>query len=80
MLKRGLAAGHRVRVLVRGPAKLEATHSRGQVVVGGGRGLYRVGWVGVDTSLRISRDDLADFTLTRVEDQRFVGHLPFVSN
>lgn len=45
-----------------------------------GRGTYRVGWVGVDGSTQISRDDLADFILTQVDDRRFVGLMPFVSN
>ncbi|MGB8019967.1 MAG: NAD(P)H-binding protein [Candidatus Nanopelagicales bacterium] len=45
-----------------------------------GRGTYRVGWVGVDASTQISRDDLADFILTQVHDHRSVGQLPFVSN
>lgn len=44
-----------------------------------GRGAYRVGWVGVDASTQISRDDLADFILTQVEDRRFVHQMPFVS-
>ena len=56
--------------VVRGPRLTEAP----------GRGSYRQGWVGVDASTRISRDDLADFILTQLEDRRFVGHLPFVSN
>ncbi len=45
-----------------------------------GKGRYRVGWVGVDASTRISRDDLADFILTQVDDDTFVGQLPFVSD
>lgn len=45
-----------------------------------GKGTYRVGWVGVNTSTQISRDDLADFILTQVDDTRFVGQLPFASN
>lgn len=45
-----------------------------------GRGAYRVGWVGVDASTQISRDDLADFILTQVDDPTFVRQLPFVSD
>ena len=45
-----------------------------------GEGRYRVGWVGVDASTRISRHDLADFILTQVDDRRFVHQLPFVSD
>lgn len=44
-----------------------------------GLGRYRVGWVGVNASTQISRDDLADFILTQVDDRRFVHALPFVS-
>lgn len=44
-----------------------------------GTGTYRVGWVGVNASTQISRDDLADFILTQVDDRTFVGQLPFVS-
>jgi putative NADH-flavin reductase len=42
-------------------------------------GKYRVGWVGVNASTKISRADLADFILTQVEDERFVHQMPFVS-
>ncbi|MCA0294810.1 MAG: SDR family oxidoreductase [Actinobacteria bacterium] len=45
-----------------------------------GKGRYRVGWVGVGTSTRISRDDLADFILTQVDDATFARQLPFVSD
>lgn len=44
-----------------------------------GRGRYRVGWVGVGASTKISRDDLADFILTQIDDRRFIGAMPFVS-
>jgi uncharacterized protein YbjT (DUF2867 family) len=44
-----------------------------------GVGRYRVGWVGVDASTQISRDDLADFIVTQIDDRRFVRQLPFVS-
>ena len=44
-----------------------------------GLGRYRVGWVGVDASTQISRDDLADFIVSQVGDRRFVGLMPFVS-
>ncbi len=42
-------------------------------------GTYRVGWVGVNASTKISRTDLADFILTQVEDERFNFQMPFVS-
>jgi len=44
-----------------------------------GTGTYRVGWVGVGTGMKISRDDLADFILTQVTDDTYVHSLPFVS-
>jgi putative NADH-flavin reductase len=42
-------------------------------------GNYRVGWVGVNASTKISRSDLADFILTQVEDNSFNFQMPFVS-
>lgn len=42
-------------------------------------GNYRVGWVGVNASTKISRFDLADFILTQVEDESFNFQMPFVS-
>ncbi len=45
-----------------------------------GKGTYRVGWVGVNASTQISRDDLADFILTQIEDRTFVHQMPFVSD
>lgn len=56
--------------VVRGPRLTEAP----------GRGSYRQGWVGVGTGTAISRDDLADFILTQVQDRSFVGQMPFLSN
>lgn len=43
-------------------------------------GNYRVGWVGVNSSSKISRADLADFILTQVEDDQFTRQMPFVSH
>jgi putative NADH-flavin reductase len=43
------------------------------------KGSYRVGWVGVNASTKISRADLADFILTQVEDESFNFQMPFVS-
>lgn len=45
-----------------------------------GKSRFRVGWVGVNASTRISRDDLADFILTQVTDRTFIGQMPFVSD
>ncbi len=42
-------------------------------------GSYRVGWVGVNASTKISRADLADFILKQVEDESFNFQMPFVS-
>jgi putative NADH-flavin reductase len=55
--------------VVRGPMLTEAL----------GRGTYRIGWVGVNAGIRISREDLADLILTQIEDRQFIGRLPFVS-
>jgi putative NADH-flavin reductase len=43
------------------------------------RGAYRIGWVGVNASTQIARPDLADFIVTQIDDERFVGQMPFVS-
>lgn len=43
------------------------------------KGTYRVGWVGVNASTKIARADLADFLLKQVEDDQFLGQMPFVS-
>jgi putative NADH-flavin reductase len=43
------------------------------------RGHYRVGWVGVNASTQIGRDDLADFILTEIERPAYVRQMPFVS-
>ena len=50
-----------------------------RLTVAPGVGRYRVGWVGVDSSTQISRDDLADFIITQLDDDRFIGQMPFVS-
>jgi hypothetical protein len=55
--------------VVRGPRLTESP----------GVGRYRVGWVGVDAGTQISRDDLADFILTQIDDRTFVRQMPFVS-
>lgn len=44
-----------------------------------GTGAYRVGMVGVDAWTSISRDDLARFLLAQVDDDTYVGRLPFVT-
>ncbi|MGF2950543.1 NAD(P)-dependent oxidoreductase [Microbacterium alcoholitolerans] len=64
-----LRAGELDWTVVRGPRLLDTP----------GSGAYRVGWVGVGTGMQISRDDLADFILTQVNDKQFVHEMPFVS-
>ncbi|WP_182353464.1 NAD(P)-dependent oxidoreductase [Flaviflexus huanghaiensis] len=44
-----------------------------------GTGSYRVGWVGGDSTTKLSRDDLADFILTQIDDRQYVWDMPFVS-
>ncbi|WP_022891263.1 NAD(P)-dependent oxidoreductase [Agromyces subbeticus] len=56
--------------VVRGPRLMETP----------GTGSYRVGWVGVNSSTQIGRDDLAEFILSQVDDRTFIRELPFVSN
>jgi putative NADH-flavin reductase len=43
-------------------------------------GKYRIGWVGVNGSTKISRADLADFIVTQAEDETYNFTMPFVSN
>jgi len=43
------------------------------------KGTYKVGWVGVNASTKISRSDLAHFILKQVEDFEFNQQMPFVS-
>ena len=43
-------------------------------------GNYRVGWVGVNASTKISRADLADFIVTQLDDEQYIAQMPFVSN
>lgn len=44
-----------------------------------GTGSYGVGWVGGDSTTKISRDDLAEFLLTQIDDRQYVHEMPFVS-
>ena len=71
------AAGH---LQVLRESELDWTVVRGpRLTEQPGVGKYRVGWVGVGTGTQISRDDLADFILTQIDDRRFLHALPFVS-
>ena len=64
-----LKASNKKWVIVRGPRLTNDARA----------GNYRVGWVGVNASTKISRFDLADFILTQVEDESFNFQMPFVS-
>jgi putative NADH-flavin reductase len=44
-----------------------------------GTGVYGVGWVGGDSTTKISRDDLAKFLITQIDDLEYVHEMPFVS-
>jgi putative NADH-flavin reductase len=57
-------------VIARGPMLNERPHT----------GTYRVGWVGVNTSARISRADVADFLLKQVTDTTYLHQLPMISD
>lgn len=56
-------------IIVRGPMLTDAPRA----------GSYRVGWVGVGTSPRIARADLADFMLAQASDSRYLRQMPMVS-
>ena len=56
-------------VIVRGPMLKDGPYT----------GNYRIGWVGVNTSSRISRADLADFLLKQATDTTYLGQAPLVS-
>lgn len=57
-------------VVVRGPILNEGPHT----------GTYRVGWVGVNTGIRISRADIADFMLKQVTDTTYLRQAPLISD
>ncbi|NBC09458.1 MAG: NAD(P)H-binding protein [Bacteroidetes bacterium] len=43
------------------------------------KGDYRIGWVGVNASTSIGREDLADFLLKQIENEQYIHQMPFVS-
>lgn len=43
------------------------------------KGNYRVGWVGVNASTKIGREDLAEFILEQIQKDEFKKEMPFVS-
>ena len=57
-------------VIVRGPMLNDGPHT----------GKYRVGWVGINTSARISRADVADFMLKEVTDNTYLHQAPMISD
>ncbi|MCU0492147.1 MAG: SDR family oxidoreductase [Chloroflexaceae bacterium] len=57
-------------VIVRGPRLTEGPHT----------GKYRVGWVGVNTGVSISRADVADFMLKQVQDNTYLRKAPMISD
>jgi putative NADH-flavin reductase len=44
------------------------------------KGTYKIGWVAVNASTKISREDLATFIVTQIEDEKFNYQMPFVSS
>jgi putative NADH-flavin reductase len=44
------------------------------------KGNYKIGWVGVNASTKISRQDLASFIVTQIEDEQFNYQMPFISS
>lgn len=44
------------------------------------KGTYRVGWVGVNSSTKITRGDLANFLTTLIEERNYIHQMPFVSD
>ena len=57
-------------VIVRGPILTDGPHT----------GTYRVGWTGVNTGIRVSRADVADFILKQVTDTTYLRQAPLISN
>jgi putative NADH-flavin reductase len=57
-------------VVVRGPILNEGPQT----------GTYRVGWTGVNTGIRVSRADIADFMLKQVTDTTYMLQAPLISD
>jgi putative NADH-flavin reductase len=57
-------------VIVRGPRLVEGSHT----------GKYRVGYVGKNSGIRISRADVADFMLKQLTDDTYLRKAPMISN
>ena len=57
-------------VVVRGPMLTEGPHT----------GTYRIGWTGVNTGIRVSRANVADFMLKQVTDRTYLRQAPLISD
>ena len=57
-------------IVVRGPILTDGPHT----------GKYRIGWTGVNTGIRVSRADIADFMLKQVTDTAYLRQAPLISN
>ncbi len=57
-------------VIVRGPMLTDGPYT----------GEYRVGWVGINASPRVSRADVADFMLKQLENDEYLHKMPVISN
>lgn len=42
-------------------------------------GRYRVGFVGKDSGSKISREDVADFMLNEMQENKFIDKMPMIS-
>lgn len=59
---------------------LDWTIVRGPILNDGGKtGEYRVGYVGKNSSTKISRADVADFMIRQLDDDSHLGQAPMVS-
>ena len=57
-------------IIVRGPMLTEGKHT----------GKYKVGYIGKDSGMRVSRADVADFMLKQLTDNRYLQEAPMVSS
>ena len=74
-----LADGERHAELIRNSG-LEWVLVRGPMLTDGPRkGAYRVGYAGVNTGMRVTRADLADFMLRQLSDDTYLRRAPMVT-
>jgi putative NADH-flavin reductase len=57
-------------IIVRAPILTEGPHTN----------TYRVGWVGINTGIRVSRANIADFMLKQITDTTYLRQAPLVSD